>query len=150
MITWMQYVTYFLAGGLYYLMIAAFFTVAAAYPMSAVWLLLLAVVFGGYLSGLSFVAPQLAAIAGGCSAVVFLIYVVLLIASDPADIVGLILTVPGLLALAVSAATLRNRRPSLWLRHSSAWARFGMGMAIVIPALIATWLTARITSRLLL
>ena len=150
MTVWGQYLSYLIAGILYYFMLAAFFSVASGFSIWAIVLVLLAAVLGGYVPGLSLVAPRFAAIAGGIIALVFLLYCIAGVFSEPGGLSYGVIALPALVAVAVSVAAFRGKDGSLWLRQSGAGGKLGVGVLIAIPALLATWVMVHILSRLIL
>ncbi len=149
MIAWVQYLSYLIAGLLYYVMLAAFFTVATGFTIWAIVLVFLALVLGGYASGLSFVAPRAAGIFGGVVALIFLLYIVALVFSETEGVGSVLLAVPAGVAVVVSFLSLRQQRESLWVQSSTTAAKAGLGALIVVPAVLSTWLFLYMISNLL-
>lgn len=135
-----QYFAYLIAGCLHYLLLAAFFTVAAGYSVWAFVLLVLAVVLGGFAPGLSLLAPKTGAIVGGGIALLFLVYSGMLFLGGTLGAVGAWIVASAAVAVLVSAMPFalprgRSRRRSIAMTLSVA-------VAAGVPALLAVWILA--------
>lgn len=153
MSVWAQYLTFLVVGLFYYLALAAAFAVAAGFSTWALALALalavFALVIGGYASGLSFFAPQLAAAVGGGAAALFLIWTVSLLFLEGDELFYGLMPLPAIAALIVSGVTIRKRPPAVWAPDRSATWKTVVGILARLPAVLATWVLVESTARLL-
>ena len=149
MITWLQYFSYLIAGILYYMMLASFFSVAAGYSTLAIIEVFLSLILGGYVTGLSFVAPRTAAIIGGLLSLLLVFYFVVLAVSWDGSLIGLLFAIPALFAVWISLQALTKTKESHWQQNKSNPSRLAQVVAISIPVLISTWIMVEILSNLL-
>lgn len=149
MSAWAQYLTYLVVGLFCYLALAAAFAVAAGFSIWAVALVVLALVIGGYASGLSFFAPHLAASVGGIAAALFLIWTVSLLFLEGDGLFYGLMPLPAIAALILSGVTIRKRPPAVWDPDRSATWKTVVGILAGLPAVLATWVLVEFTARLL-
>lgn len=149
MTAWAQYLTYLVAGLFYYLALAAAFAVAAGFSIWAVALVILALVIGGYTSGLSFFAPHLAASVGGVAAAFFLIWTVSLPFLKGNGLFYGLMPLPAIAALIVSGVIIRKRPLTAWAPDRSVTWKTVVGILAGLPAILATWVLFEFIVRLL-
>ncbi len=149
MITWTQYFSYLVAGILYYMMIAAFFSVAAGYSTWAIIDIFLSLILGGYATGLSFIAPRSAAILGGVLSLLLAFYFVVMAVSWDGSLFALLFAIPALFAVWISLRVLTQAKESYWQQNTNRTSRLTQVIVISIPVLISTWLIVDILSRLI-
>jgi hypothetical protein len=133
-----QYLSYLLVGALYFLIFGAIAGVAAGIGLVGLGLVYLPLLLGGYVSGLSFFMPRLAAIA----ALVIGIPLLLLgisdifrgsISAEP------FLVIPWAIVIAVSICVLLWTNGSIWRRLTTRFDKIGIGIFAALPAAFATW-----------
>jgi hypothetical protein len=133
-----QYLSYLIAGALYYLLIAALMSVAAGFSFLGLVLLFLPLLLGGYASGLSFFAPRAAAAAAGIMAFPFLTLGVSAAFTGSAGISPVLMVAPAAAVCAISVFALLWSGPPLWLRQKPR-GKVLLGILAGCPAVLSTW-----------
>ena len=135
-----QYLSYLLAGALYYLVFGAIAGVSARFGLVGLFVLFVPLLLGGYVSGLSFFMPRVAATAA-------LVMAAPLLLLGIADFfrgniaANLLFVIAPALVIAVSIIVLlwtEQNRP-VWRRLVTRFDKLEIGFFAALPALFATW-----------
>ncbi len=135
-----QYIFYCLVGAFYYLVVATFMGVAAGFGFFALGLLFLPLLLFGFVSGLSFFFPRIAAAIAGILVLPFLYIGISSIFTESAGVEPSIFVIPSALVVLVSVFALLWSRISLWSRQEHLKGKVFLGIFAAIPALLAMWM----------
>jgi len=133
-----QFSIYLLVGLAYLLMIGAYLSASAGFGLLGLMFILLPIILGGLLSGMSFFYPRLSAyLAIICVLPFFASGVHSWFANIPAS-EPLVWTLPSLIAIGASTGTLLLSRDAIWHRSSSA-GRVVLALVGAPPALFSIY-----------
>jgi len=135
-----QYVIYTVVGAFYYLVIATYISVAAGFGILALVLLLLPLLLFGFVSGLSFFFPRIAAASAGTFVLPFLYIGVSSIFGEANGVEPSIFVIPSAIVILVSVFALLWSKRSIWARQSRTAGKATLATFVIIPALLAVWL----------
>jgi len=146
MLAVMQYIFYCFVGGYYYVVIATVVGSSAAFGggfrFSGLVLLFLSLLLFGFVSGLSFFFPRIAATIAGIFVLPFL-YIVISV-SFPDLFLVVIFGAPSAVVVLVSVFALLWSKVPLWSQQEHLKGKVILGIFAAIPALLATWTLASI------
>lgn len=122
------------------MLFAALAGLAAGFSIWGLCFLLLPLLLGGYASGLSFIAPRLAAAVAGITVVPFLILGISQFFNGAAESTPqpAFFVVPSAVVIGVSILSLLWSEGSLWSRQQPRSGKVLIGVFAVLPALFAT------------
>ena len=120
MIIWLQYFLYLAVGALYYMLLASYFTVAAGSSILPVFLIIAAIVLGGFVSGLSFIYRYFSAGLGGLFSLIFSVFGLYLFLFEDKNPILAGCVVLAIISLAVSVLSIRDQNDFLWRKQKTA------------------------------
>ena len=130
-----QYLSYLSIGIFYFSVLGAVAGAERGTSLVRLGAVLIPLILGGYVSGLSLIKPRVAAVVATTLAIPYLLFGVLRIRVSLANWV-LVLT--SSIIIGVSLLTFLWSQDSVWRRTRHRFTRFGIGMLVTLPALLAT------------
>lgn len=139
-----QYIIYVVVGAFYCLVIATYMGVAAGFGILALLLLFIPLFLFGFVSGLSFFLPRIAAASAVTLALPFLYIGVSSIFIEANGVEPSIFVIPSAAVVLVSVFALLWSKSSQWARQTRMFGKVTLGVSSLIPALLAVWMLSSI------
>ncbi|CAN5712526.1 hypothetical protein BH20ACI4_BH20ACI4_29690 [soil metagenome] len=134
-----QYIIYLLVGIFLLFVMGTYFSVAAGFTIFAFILVLLPLFLAGYVSGLSFFFPRIAALASIFLVLPFLIFAIYNIINKTPFSEPIVFIVPSFVVILISSFVFFQHKPSLWTSRKEKAAKFAAFISATLPALLATF-----------